>query len=138
MFTWCKRSIDDDKISGFPLAYSMAKRPAIPPTICASLPQPHVGNRGVPSALIDLESRMRGRDRRQQPACNDPCTDVATNYFMERRGVEWRGTVPGRQPSLVHEAMRQEPRSVPPQWRQPQRSSSFADTCATVESRIRI
>jgi hypothetical protein len=77
MYTFCKRNKSEynnanDKI----FSYGMSTLPlgdtsGIKPQLCNNLYQPYQSNRGIPSNLNDINTNLRGQDRRLNHCNND-------------------------------------------------------------------
>jgi hypothetical protein len=139
MYTWCKKK--GANLNHYPFQYQTANSDVTgaPPAICATLPQPHVHNRGIPPHLVDVETRLKGTTTKTGD-CAEPCLDTATNFFL--RGLQGMPRHQGHsaQPIIVHEAVRgnDATHGNTPPWRNFQRSSSLADSCAMVEGKLRL
>jgi len=50
--------------------------------MCRGVNVPHVYNRGIPNALFDKETEMRGQGRQFQPQCANPCENNQVDFSV--------------------------------------------------------
>ena len=90
MFTWCKKT-DNSCDDTAPYRYMMrTEYDYFDPTLCRGIAQPFISGRGIPSNQIDIDTLLRGQNRRAQPYCNttlpnsrenESIHDVSTTYY---------------------------------------------------------
>jgi hypothetical protein len=86
LFSYCKRTSDN---AATHVPYNYLVNPlqtpqgfAKDPAMCPGLNVPHVYNRGIPNALFDKETEIRGQGRAFQPYCANPCENNQLDFSL--------------------------------------------------------